>query len=518
MEYIVGIDIGTGSTKGKAFDRGGKVIAGDSASYPTLKPAPAYFEQDPEEIFQAVLNVIRSVASRLKSKNIAAVSFSSAMHSVIAVNRDGKALTKSIIWADARSTAISQRIKAMPESHAVYLRTGTPLHPMAPLSKLLWIRENQPDIFGQAYKFISIKEYVLYKLFGEFVVDYSIASATGLFDTRAFKWHEKALAMAGVEEKHLSRPVPVTYMLKSMKGTYARVMGISPQTPFVIGGSDGCLANLGSQAIGPGEATVTIGTSGAIRVASDKPFEDEKERLFSYILTEKIYICGGPVNNGGNALLWFLKNFMGHSDPGDKDFEQLFAMTGSVPPGAEGLLFLPYLFGERAPVWDASAKGLFFGVSHHHTRAHFARALLEGLIFNIYSIARVIEEAKGKINRIHASGGFVRSRQWLHILSDIFNKEVLVSSHKDSAALGAAIIGWNALGTIDSLEEFKGVSPVSHIQPDSGRHTVYKKYHDIFRGLFGKLKDDMVKIQALQADHTSISQGPSPTPGLPAGS
>ncbi|MBP2032268.1 gluconokinase [Clostridium algifaecis] len=504
MDYIIGIDIGTTSTKAIAFDLNGKILCKKSIEYPILNPKPSYSEQDPEEIFTAVLNSIKSVIIENVYKKPIGVSFSAAMHSVIAVDKDGIPLTNCIIWADTRSNEYAEKIKNSKVGHEIYMRTGTPIHPMSPLSKLAWMQDNMKDIVNKTYKFISMKEYVFFKLFGKYVIDYSIASATGMFDIYDLKWNKDALAILNINEDKLSTPVSPTYVMKGILNGYASFMEIDSDTPFVLGGSDGCLANLGANAIKQGDAAITIGTSGAVRVISNKPKNDEKERIFSYILTENHYVLGGPVNNGGVIFRWFRDNFspMEIQEAKDLNIDPYVLLTDkamSVPAGSDGLIFLPYLLGERAPHWDANMRGVYFGINIKHTRDHFIRALLEGIIFGIYSVGRALEETTGKINTIYATGGFARSKMWVQMLADIFNKKVVIAESYESSGLGAAVIGMKALGVIDNIEEVENLVPISkEFYPDEKNHDIYMKNYKIFDRLYEKLKDEFKEITKIQ--------------------
>lgn len=506
MEYLIGVDIGTSSAKAIAFDMNGNVLNKSNIGYPIINPHPSWSEQDPEEIFHAVLKTIRNVVSENHSKGnvLAGVSFSSAMHSLISVDEGGDYLTNCIIWADTRSKDYADKIKHSKEGHEIYMKSGTPIHPMSPLCKLAWMKDNMEDIFKRTFKFISIKEYVFYKLFGKYVVDYGLASATGLFNIYDLKWNEESLEVAGITEEKLSTPLPGTFIMKGINKDYADFMEIHSDTPFVLGGSDGCLANLGANAIKPGDAAVTIGTSGAIRIISDKPKNDESERIFSYILTEDHFVLGGPVNNGGIIFRWFRDNFSREElwaaeklsiDP----YELLTKEAEKVPAGSEGLIFLPYLLGERAPYWDANSKGVFFGINITHKREHFLRALLEGVIFGIYNVGKALQETTGSIDTIYATGGFVRSELWVQMLADVFNKKVAVAESYESSCLGAAVLGMKALGIIDRVEEVEKLVPISRIfEPDGKNHEIYMKTFEIYERLYGKLKDEFVNIGKLQ--------------------
>lgn len=502
--FIIGVDIGTTSTKAIAFDLNGRILYKKSIEYPILNPKPSYSEQNPEEIFTAVLNSIKEVIIQNDYKKPIGISFSAAMHSVIAVNSNGKPLTNCIIWADTRSNEYAQKIKDSEIGHRIYMRTGTPIHPMSPLPKLAWMHDNMKDVVEKTYKFISIKEYVFFKLFGKYLVDYSIASATGMFDIYDLKWNKEALDIAKITEDKLSTPVPTTHVVKGILKGYASYMGLDEDTPFIVGASDGCLANLGVNSIKAGDASVTIGTSGAVRVISDKPKNDDKERIFSYILEKDHYVLGGPVNNGGVIFRWFRDNFspMEIQESRDLNIDPYTLLTDkaiSVPVGSDGLIFLPYLLGERAPHWDANMRGMYFGINIKHTRDHFIRALLEGIIFGLYSVALALEETTGKINTIYATGGFVRSKIWVQILSDVFNKKVVIAESYESSGLGAAIVGMKALNVIDDIEDIGNIVPISkEFYPDKKNHEIYMKNYKIFARLYYKLKDEFKEISKLQ--------------------
>lgn len=496
MPYLIGLDIGTTSTKAVAFSLTGGIWSEAYAEYPIHTPQPSFSEQDPEEIFRAVLQVIRKVVARHPDEELLGVSCSSAMHSVIAMDISGKALTACIIWADTRSKEEAARIKGSREGHEIYMSTGTPIHPMSPLCKLAWLRKHQPGLFYSTYKFVSIKEYVLFRLFGRYLVDYSIASATGLFDIFRLQWHEGALAMAGVSARQLSEPVPPTYVLTGILQQCATYMDIRVDLPFVIGASDGCLANLGANAIRPGNAAVTIGTSGAIRVLADKPATDRRERIFSYILTEHHYVLGGAISNAGVVLRWFRDTFAAAEiqeaqEKGMNAYVILNQKAAGIHAGAGGLIFLPYLLGERAPVWDANARGVFFGVNINHTREHFLRAVLEGVMYAVYSVGKALQQTTGEINVIYANGGFVRSELWVQMLADVFGKKVLVTESFEGSAVGAALLGMKALGLMASFEEVEGLIPIiGTYEPDLKQHQIYMRNFDVFERLYDKLKDE----------------------------
>src|SRR3569833_178337 len=269
MKYVLGLDIGTGSVKAVAINLQCQSFADNQRFFSYNAPKPGYHEQDPELIWDAFKNCLAGVVAFFGTPPIA-VSLSSAMHSLIPVDGDCKALAPMMTWADNRSAAIANHLKSTDEGMDIYEATGTPLHAMSPLCKIIWIRQNNPGLFRQAHKFISIKEFIWFRLFGEFKIDESCASGTGLFDITNRTWHNRSLSLAGINAQSLSQPVPTNYSANlPVKATGPAFL--KPGTPFIIGASDGCLANLGSMATKPGIAAITIGTSGAVRAGSNKP-------------------------------------------------------------------------------------------------------------------------------------------------------------------------------------------------------------------------------------------------------
>ncbi|NJL86110.1 MAG: gluconokinase [Leptolyngbyaceae cyanobacterium SM1_1_3] len=505
--YIIGVDIGTTSTKAVLFSAKGDVIEQHAIEYPLLSPTADVQEQDPDEIFEAVINSVKTVVdqTQIDLGDLAGASFSAAMHSLIAVDTKGQPLTPSITWADRRSAPWVDKIRQHYDAHALYSRTGTPIHPMSPLVKLVWLRHEQPDLFNQAARFISIKEYVLYRWLGEYVVDYSIANATGLFNMRSLDWDSEALAIAGVSADRLSRLVPTTHV-QPLLLEVAATMGLPSNLPVVVGASDGVLANLGVGAIAPGVVAVTVGTSGAVRAVLDQPQVDPQERLFCYALTEQHWVIGGAVNNGGMILRWVRDNLADaevdtarllQQDP----YDILTAIADTVPPGSKGLIFHPYLAGERSPLWDANARGSFFGLTLHHTKAHLIRSVLEGIVYNLYLVLEALQDIIGPAKSIQATGGFARSTLWRQMLADVFDRAVIVPETYESSCFGAAVLGLYALGLISSLERVSDmIGETYRHRPIPENVCKYRQVLPFYAHLLDHLKGEYAAIAAIQAE------------------
>lgn len=503
---MIGIDIGTTSTKSVLFRENGEVVATAHEGYPLYTPTPAVAEQDPELIFAAVVSTVKQAvaAAGIEAGAVLLASFSSAMHSVIPIDAAGRPLMHCLTWADNRSEGWAVKLKNDMNGHALYRRTGTPIHPMSPITKLMWLRHDMPELFKRAWKFVSIKEFVFGKLFGEYVIDHSIASATGMFNLERLDWDAEALDIAGVGPERLSALVPTTHVMRGMKPEYAEAMGLLPETPFVVGASDGVLSNLGVNAIEPGVVAVTIGTSGAVRTVVDKPVTDPKGRYFCYALTADKWVIGGAVNNGGVIFRW-LKDELGAAEIeaarrlGQDPYDLLTQIMGQVRPGSAGLLFHPYLTGERAPLWNADARGSFFGLTLHHGREHMIRAVLEGINYNLYAVLKALEETTGRPRRIHATGGFARSELWRQMMADVFDREVVIPESFESSCLGAVVLGLVALGRADSFAVVSRMvgATLAH-QPDEQAAALYRRLLPIYLRIADKLEDEYADIAAFQ--------------------
>lgn len=509
MAYIIGVDLGTTSTKSVLFDEHGAPKAYSNIPYPLYQDAPDMAEEDPEEIFTAVINGLTEVMRKGKVQpgELKGVSFSAAMHSVILMDEHNHPLTRVITWADNRAAKYAQELKASGVGAEIFKHTGVPTHPMSPLVKLIWLQNEHPDLLKQAKHIIGIKDYILYRLFGRYVQDYSLANATGLFNIFTMDWDEQALKVAGITRQQLPELVDTEYQITGLDSGYAEVTGIAVDTPFIIGASDGTLSNLGVNALDPGVLAVTIGTSGAVRTVVDKPVVDPNGRLFTYYLAKDRWVVGGPVNNGGIVFRWvrdqlFAPEKITAEQLNVDSYELLTQIAANIPAGSDGLLFHPYLGGERAPIWNANARGSFFGLTRQHTRAHMVRAALEGIVYNLYLVMLMIEGITGKPKSIQATGGFARSELWRQMLADVFEQDVNIPQSFESSALGAAVLAMHSLNMIDDLAEVQkmvGVTNTHH--PHEENFMVYRELLPIWIRLSRNLQGEYDSIANFQRNH-----------------
>lgn len=503
MDCIISIELGTNAVRIYAFDLKGNVIGFAKGSYPTFHPDPDYSEQDPEQIFITMLYVLKNFLSEKihpKKNKVICICFSASMHSVLAIDKNGAPLGNVITWADNRGKKEARALNNSALGKTIYKATGTPIHPMSPLIKITWIKNHDKERFKQTWKFLSIKSYIIQQLTGEYVLDYSLASATGLLNIHKKEWEPDSLKYAGITTDELPELVPVFHSRGKLRKEYQTSLGLSAATKILIGSSDGCLATLGAGVWTEGKATVTIEDSGAMRIVSKKVLQDVKQRFFNYILAEDYYVSGGPTNNGGVVFEWFAKQFGDFKKAFDIEncMEDLINDATKVSAGSEGLLFLPYLLGERAPIWNANARGVYFGVNINHEQKHFIRATIEGILYEIYNIGKTLKEHR-TINSISANGSFASIPFCTQMIADIFNKPVSVSKNTNSVSLGAFLLSAVELGIYKNLDEAaRSVVLPDTYKPNKQNHTVYAKYITIFEKLSTKLFDEFEEIVNLQ--------------------
>jgi gluconokinase len=465
-DVVLGVDIGTTSAKVLAFDAGGAQRGGGAVAYPLYEPHPGEAVQDPEDVVRGTLAAIRQAAREATAAGarVAGLSFSAAMHSLIALGDDDRALTPLITWADMRAADQANALRE--HHHELHARTGTPLHPMAPLAKLVWMREHEPEICERARRWVGIKELVVARLMGEWVVDHSIASGTGLFDLERLDWDAEALALAGVTPRQLSRLVPTTEILPGLAPAAGDEVGLPRGVPVVIGAGDGPLANLGVGAVHPGVAACSIGTSGALRMMVERPSVDPAGRLFCFALTPGRWVVGGAINSGGVVLQWAGEALA--PDLGAHAAQALLALAAEVPAGSEGLIMLPYLLGERAPHWSSLPHGAYVGLTRAHRRGHLVRAALEGVCQQLALVLASIRDADNAVREIRATGGFARSDLWRQILTDALGMDVGFPEGHEGSSFGAALLGMEALRMIDTIDraaDHVRIADVVHPEP-----------------------------------------------------
>ncbi|HEY8917016.1 MAG TPA: gluconokinase [Chitinophaga sp.] len=509
MECIITIELGTNGVRVFAFDLNGHVLHSMKGHYPTFHTDPDHSEQDPEQIFITTLYVIKNLLNQYiypKKYKVACICFSAAMHSLLAVDKNGNPLGNAITWADNRAKKEALELRRSASGAALYAATGTPIHPMSPLLKIAWLKNRDKERFKQTSKFLSIKSYIIHQLTGKYLIDYSIASATGLLNIHTVAWEADALQYAGITAAQLPELAPIFTTAGKLKMAYQQSLGLPADVKILIGSSDGCLATLGDGVKGEGQATITIEDSGAVRVMGPTVLKDDQMRFFNYLLTDDCYVSGGPTNNGGNIFDWFARQFGDFTKPFDiaDSMQLLLEEASKVPAGSDGLLFLPYLLGERAPIWNANARGTYFGLNIKHERKHFIRATIEGILYEIYSIGKSLGEQR-TIKSLSVNGSFGTIPFCTQIIADMFNKPVHLRREFHSVSFGAWLLSATEMGLYRSLDEAARIVELPDMyEPDQQHHAMYADYFGIFEKLSTKLFDEFEAIGNLQQKYAAI--------------
>ncbi|WP_425307601.1 gluconokinase [Ammonicoccus fulvus] len=445
-DLIIGLDVGTTAAKATAFRVGGsgEIVALAVAEYPLMQPRPGQQTQDPETVVAACQGALRRVVAEVGAERVLAIACSTAMHALVGLDADYRPLTPLITWADARATDQARNLILTGQARELHQRSGTPVHPMSPLVKLMWFADNESQLCRRVRWWVDLKGWLLCHLTGEVVMDLSSASGTGLLDLTTRDWWPATLDLAGVAPEQ-APPVVSTTLVMSLAAAPARAVGLPTGLPVISGAGDGPLGNLGTGALEPGVGGLSLGTSGSLRTVVDEPDIDPDGRLFCYALTEDAWVVGGAISNGGIVARWTL-NLLGIAED-----EELAQLAARVPAGAEGLVMIPMLLAERGPLWDPTLRGSFLGVRHHHGRRHFARATMEGVALQHSAIADSLAEF-GPLSSVRATGGVFRSPLWGTVLAGVLDLPLFVTSAAGGSALGAAALGALALDRAADLK------------------------------------------------------------------
>jgi gluconokinase len=459
MDLVIGLDSGTTATKAVAVAADATVVATSSAGYPLLQPEPGYAELDPVRLQRAAVEALAGVAVQVRQQGhkVVGVCLSAAMHGLVPLDKAGSPTGPLITWADSRAAEQSRSL-ALSSQGQLHRRTGTPIHPMSPLPKLLWWRQHHPVVFDATPKWGGVKEVVLSGLCdGDTMIDLSSASTTGLYDIAGRRWDPAALQLAGIDAEQLATVMPTTHVVTGLRVEVADQTGLPRDLPVVVGASDGPLANLGLGAVREGIAAVSLGTSGALRAVRPAPTVDEAARLFCYALTDDHWVLGGAINNAGSVVRW-ASAALGmvtadvHGEERDAADGRLLHEAGHVPFGSEGLLCLPYLLGERAPWWEPGLQGAWIGLRRHHTRGHLVRSAVEGVCMQLALVRLALDAADVRVQEVRATGGAMESPVWREVLAAALDLPIGLAASPEGAGTGAGLLGHDALGSLPDLD------------------------------------------------------------------
>ncbi|MGM0420858.1 MAG: xylulokinase, partial [Bacillota bacterium] len=437
MAYLVGLDIGTSGVKGLLVSEAGEVVESTSSTYEVENPQAGWAEQDPEDWWQATVEVLNGLqqAAAEKAEKIAGISFSGQMHSSVFLDEKDQVIRPAILWSDTRTSRECKEIEDLVGGRENLIElTGNKALEGFTAPKILWLKNNEPANYDKVRTLLLPKDYIRFRLTGEKGMDYSDAAGTLLLDVQGKRWHPEVLEKLKIDQNILPPLLESVEVAGGLTEEVERLTGIPAGTPVVAGGADNACGAVGSGMVVEGRVMVSIGSSGVV-LAPAADYQGDPEgrlHLFNHAVPDSFYYMGVMLA-AGQSLSWLKNKVL----PEDWDYEKLNARAGEVEAGSESLIFLPYLYGERTPHADADARGVFLGLSTRHGRAHLARSVMEGVTFGLKDSLELIKARGVEIKRVRAIGGGARSRVWQQIIADIFDTPVDLLAVEEGPAYGA---------------------------------------------------------------------------------
>ena len=510
-KYILAHDLGTSGNKATLFSAEGELGASVLYEYPVSYPHNGWVEQDPEDFWKAVCLSTRELLEKAKVSNsdIAGICFSGQMMGCLLVDRDGKPLRPVIIWADTRAGHQADEMENILGMEYVYRTTGHRISASYSAAKLLWVRDNENDIYKRAHKILHAKDYIVYKMTGNFVTDYSDASGTNLFNINKKIWDVQILDELGIPHYLLPDPHPSSDSAGFISAQAACETGLMEGTPVIIGGGDGSCACVGAGVVSEGSAYNVLGSSSWISLASKKPVFDPEMRTFTWIhLDPELYTPCGTMQAAGYSYSWYRNTFCQDEITSAKSnnknpYELIDQGVLKSPAGAGGILYLPYLLGERSPRWDHYARGALIGLSVNSGKGNISRAILEGVAFNLRIILNILEQGTpGGINEIILIGGGAKGEVWLQILADIWQKPLAVPFLREEAtSLGAAICGGVGIGV---FRDYKSARKFNKIEKIIKPNLAFAEQYDMLFSIFNESYENLKVIYKKLAEYRDI--------------
>ena len=489
-DLILAYDIGTSSVKTSIVSGAGEIMASDKCDYKTSHPTAGISEQNPLDWWQCVCMTTNDIvkAHPEYTSRVAAIGVSGHMLGSVPVDSGGNPVHPALIHSDSRAGAQFEEIRKKVGADELYRMSGNVLDARSSLCKMLWFKEERPELYAKTAKFLQSKDFLVSKLTGNIdTTDYSDACHGELMDVRKKAYDSSLYAELGLETAKLPSLHAGMDIVGHLTGEAARVLGLTEGIPVIAGGGDGACADIGAGNVNTGDTYCSLGTTAWLSRCVEEPYLDAQRRVFHIMSLDGVH-CSlfGTMQSAGGALKWIM------SILGTEDLDEFNRLAAQVAPGSDGLIFLPYLDGERSPVFDAQARGTFFGLSLSHTRPHFMRATFEGVAYALNSILRVFEE-QGKSEQIRIIGGGANSALWKQIMADVWKTPVaaLNASANDSTSLGVAAAAGAAAGLFGSLREATDYIKVKNVTEPSREQQSYEKYFAVYQKLYEDLKEEM---------------------------
>ena len=497
--YLLGIDLGTSTCKAALFTPDGAVIRQANASYPVYYPHPGWAEQNPDEWWDGVCRAVREVieTSGIDPADIAGVGVDGQSWSAVAVDGEGNALINNPIWMDARSQAQCDRIAQTLGSDRVFNVCGNPLNPAYSLPKILWYKDEHPDVYKKTDKILQSNGFIAYRLTGEFSQDKSQGYGHACFDMRNAVWDMDFARDLGIRTDLLPEICDCHQVIGRVTEQAAKQTGLCPGTPVVAGGLDAACGTLGAGVYKNGQTQEQGGQAGGMSICTDS-YKGDPALIMSRHVVPDLWLLQGGTVGGGGALKWFSEQ-LGHAEGelakanGTNIFAEMSAAAEKIAPGSDGLIFLPYMAGERSPIWNPNAKGVFFGLDFTKTRAHMIRAVMEGTAYALRHNCEVAREAGAEIERFYAMGGAANSLVWTQIKADITGKPIEVPNTDSATTFGAAVLAGVGAGVYAGFDQ--AIDNCVHTQrtqePNQANRSVYDAGYEKYLSLYEHLKDMM---------------------------
>ncbi len=505
--YVIAHDLGTTGNKATLYDREGKLVGAEFQAYPTEYAFTGWAEQNPDDWWRAICNSTRRLLSEtgIHPDDIACITFSGQMMGAVPLDSRGRPLRNAIIWADQRALEQERWIGQRLDFDKIYQTTGHRLSASYSLAKILWLRDNQPDIYRQTHKFVHAKDAIVARLTGKFVTDPSDASSMNLYDLRGNQWSSAILDAVALPVEKLPEIRPSTDVVGEVQASVADEVGVSAGTPVVIGGGDGACAAAGAGVIKAGSAYNYVGSSSWIALSTPEPIMDPAYRTFTFgHVIPDMFMPTGTMQAAGASYQWTrdqLSLFEKETAErlGISPYELINLEIAQVEPGAEGLFFLPYLLGERSPRWNPHARGAFIGLTIRHTRAHMYRAVLEGVTMNLRVILDAFRAQGTDIRSMRLIGGGASGAIWNQIMADIYGMPVQrLAILEEATSMGAALVGGVGAGLYDSFDMIHQMNAVaSTVMPAPAAQAAYERMQPIFNRLYDALEPIYDDIAAL---------------------
>lgn len=500
--YLLGIDIGTSACKAAIFDRSGEVIASASEEYPVDYPHPGWAEQDTQDWWRAVCTAIRRMAADgVDLSEIAGIGIDGQSWSAIPVDQAGNVLAKTPIWMDTRAQDICDEYNERVGADQIFQTAGNSLQPSYTTAKILWYRRNLPEVYRRTYKILQSNSYIAFRLTGNMTQDISQGYGLHCFNMRTGTWDEKLCEALEIPGSLLPDIFPSHAVIGTVSSQAAKESGLTAGTPVAAGGLDAACGTLGAGVVHPGETQEQGGQAGGMSICIDT-YQADPRLILGYHVVPGRWLLQGGTTGGGGVMRWLEREFGAYEREAglsrQKSSLELFNEAAeAVSPGCDGMIFLPYMSGERSPIWDPDAKGVYYGMDFGKTKGHFIRAAMEGVAYSLHHNLEIAREAGAEAEVLRAMGGSANSLLWTQIKSDITGKPIVVPSSDTATTLGAAILAGVGVGMYGSFEEAVEltVKEKRRHEPNPEHRETYERNYQIYLELYEQLKGMMKKYR-----------------------